>query len=173
MSGSSEALGAAGWAFYLFAAIVLGAALSTLFRARVVAAAQSLFVGWVALTGIAVLLEAHWVAVFAILAAAGAMIFLFLFVARPLPGSHEALPDSRQIGAKLLAATAVGIAAVLLLRAIPGSLPGWGALPEGFGRYGTVGRALHTDFVLPFELLALLLLGALVGAVVLVKRRVE
>ena len=47
------------------------------------------------------------------------------------------------------------------------------ALPEGYGGYREVARSLYTDFVLPFEVTSLLLLGAMVGAVVMAKRRLD
>jgi len=53
---------------------------------------------------------------------------------------------------------------------LPGSVA---VLPEGFGGYRDVGTALFTRFLLPFEATSLLLLSALVGAVVLAKRRLD
>ena len=39
--------------------------------------------------------------------------------------------------------------------------------------YESVGMSLYTDFVLPFEVSSLLLLAAIVGAVVMAKRRLD
>ena len=44
---------------------------------------------------------------------------------------------------------------------------------SGFGGYESVGTTLYTDFVLPFEVSSLLLLAAIVGAVVMAKRRLD
>ena len=59
------------------------------------------------------------------------------------------------------------------LSLIPTSLPAVQEIPEGFGGYRAVGLELFTRFVLPFEVAALLLLAAMVGAVVLAKRRLD
>ncbi len=56
---------------------------------------------------------------------------------------------------------------------MPKSLPTVQAIPADFGSYAAVGRALYGDFVLPFEVSSLLLLAAIVGAVVLAKRRLS
>ena len=68
-------------------------------------------------------------------------------------------------------------ASLLLGLPVDGSVPY--NLGEGewftryFGGYVQVGRALYRDFVLPFEITSLLLLAAIVGAVVMAKRRLS
>ena len=47
------------------------------------------------------------------------------------------------------------------------------AIPEGFGGYRQVGTALFTDYVLAFEATSLILLAAMVGAVILAKRKID
>jgi len=46
-------------------------------------------------------------------------------------------------------------------------------LPDTFGTVATVGEALFTDFVLPFEVASLLLLAAMIGAVILAKPKLD
>ncbi len=46
-------------------------------------------------------------------------------------------------------------------------------VPEGFGGYRQVGIALYTDYVLLVEMASLLLLGAIVGALILAKRKID
>jgi NADH-quinone oxidoreductase subunit J len=46
-------------------------------------------------------------------------------------------------------------------------------LPDTFGTVATVGEALFTDYVLPFEVASLLLLAAMIGAVVLAKPKLD
>jgi NADH-quinone oxidoreductase subunit J len=47
------------------------------------------------------------------------------------------------------------------------------AVPEGFGGYRQVGIALYTDYVLLVEMASLLLLAAIVGALILAKRKID
>ena len=56
---------------------------------------------------------------------------------------------------------------------LPTAMPTVQEIPADFGGYRAVGLALYTDFVLPFEISSLLLLAAIVGAVVLAKRRLS
>jgi NADH-quinone oxidoreductase subunit J len=44
---------------------------------------------------------------------------------------------------------------------------------EDFGTTEAVGKLLFSDYLLPFELTSILILGAIVGAVVLAKRRLD
>ena len=46
-------------------------------------------------------------------------------------------------------------------------------VPEGFGGYRQIGIALYTDYVLLVEMASLLLLGAIVGALILAKRKID
>lgn len=50
------------------------------------------------------------------------------------------------------------------------SVPGWRVLPRGVESFLGLGRAIFSQYLLPFEVLSVLLLAALVGAVFLAKR---
>jgi NADH-quinone oxidoreductase subunit J len=139
-----------------------------------VASAMSLVITMVALAAIYVLMEAHLVAVLQIMVYGGAIVVLFVFVVMLLNLRQDAFPPPRQRAAKALGVVFVVFALIKLLALLPAALPDTVAtLPEGFGGYRDVGTALFTRFVLPFEATSLLLLSALVGAVVLAKRRLD
>jgi len=161
--------------FYAFGALAVVSALAMVLNLRnTVAAAVSLVVTMVALGGVYLLLEAYLVAVLQILVYGGAIVVLFVFVVMLLNLRREALPPGRWRAAKVLGA---GLAAVVLVRflvALPAALPAEAAvLPEGWGGYRDVGIALYTRFLLPFEAVSMLLLAAIVGAVILAKRRLD
>ena len=159
--------------FYLFGALAVGSALAMVLNLRnTVAAAMSLVVTMVSLGGIYVLLQAHLVAVIQIMVYGGAIVVLFIFVVMLLNLRSDSFPPGRIRALKLLG-SAVGIGALVrFLGALGAHLPEARALPEGFGGYRHMGRALFTDYVLPFEMTSLLLLAAIVGAVILAKRRI-
>ncbi len=159
--------------FYAFAALAVAGALAMVLNFRnVVAGAMSLVVSMVALAGIYVLLHAHLVAVVQILVYAGAIVVLFLFVVMLLNLRSDEFPPARQRLVKLLGVAAGALALVWFFTVLSGALPESGPLPEGYGGYRRVGVALYTDYVLPFEVASLILLAAIVGAVVLAKRRI-
>ena len=161
------------WLFYAFAVIAIAGALAMVLNVRnTVAGALSLVATMIALGGIYVLLEAYLIGAFQILIYAGAIVVLFLFVVMLLNLRREEYAPARgRVGA------GIGIAAGALVLAwflsiLPESLPGMAAISEDFGGYRHVGLALFRDYVLAFEVTSLLLLGAMVGAVILAKRRI-
>ena len=160
--------------FHVLAALAIASAIGMVANVRnTVAGAMSLVVTMVALAGIYVLLEAHLVAVIQIMVYAGAIVVLFLFVVMLLNLRRDEFPPMRQRVSRWLGALVAGAALVPLLRLFAGGLPEPRELPPGFGCYAHTGRALFMDFVLPFEATSLLLLAAIVGAVVLAKRRLD
>ena len=161
------------WLFYAFAVIAIAGALAMVLNVRnTVAGALSLVATMIALGGIYVLLEAYLIGVLQILIYAGAIVVLFLFVVMLLNLRREEYGPARgRVGA------AIGVAAGALVLAwflsiLPESLPESAAISEDFGGYRHVGLALFRDYVLAFEVTSLLLLGAMVGAVILAKRRI-
>jgi NADH-quinone oxidoreductase subunit J len=160
--------------FYLFGGIAVVSAVAMVVNVRnTVAAAMSLVMTMIALGAVYVLLEAQLVAVIQIMVYAGAIVVLFLFVVMLLNLRRDEFPPVRQRVMRILAVgVGVGILAQFL-RLLPGELPEPAPAASGFGGYEVVGRALYSDFVLPFEVTSLLLLAAIVGSVVLAKRSLE
>ena len=160
--------------FYLLAALAVASAIGMVANVRnTVAAAMSLVVTMVSLAGIYVLLEAHLVAVIQIMVYAGAIVVLFLFVVMLLNLRHDVFAPGRQFLAKAGALIAAGLVLFELLRLFRGDLPPLQPPPEGFGGYRQLGIALYTDYVLLVEMASLLLLAAIVGALILAKRRID
>ena len=160
--------------FYAFAALAVASALGMVLNLRnTVAAAMSLVVTMVSLAGIYVLLEAHLVAAIQIMVYGGAIVVLFLFVVMLLNLRADEFAPGRQWLTKLAAGLVVLAAGAELIRLLSGELPEQGPLPPGFGGYRMVGIALYTDYVLLVEMASLLLLAAIVGALILAKRRID
>jgi NADH-quinone oxidoreductase subunit J len=160
--------------FYIFAALAVASALGMVLNLRnTVASAMSLVVTMVSLAGIYVLLEAHLVAAIQIMVYGGAIVVLFLFVVMLLNLRADEFAPGRQWLTKLAAGLVVLAAGAELIRLLSGELPEPGELPPGFGGYRMVGISLYTDYVLMVEMASLLLLAAIVGALILSKRRID
>lgn len=160
--------------FYGASALAVASALGMVLNVRnTVAAAMCLVVTMISLAVIFVVLEAHLVAALQIMVYAGAIVVVFLFVVMLLNLRRDTFEPPRQ---RLLKATGAAFSlgiTVAFLSLIPTSLPTVRKIPEGFGGYRAVGAELFTRFVLPFEITSLLILAAVVGAVVLAKRRLD
>jgi len=160
--------------FYAFAVLAVVSALGMVLNLRnAVAAAMSLVVTMVSLGGIFLLLEAHLVAVIQIMVYAGAIVVLFLFVVMLLNLRSDEFAPGRQWLTKGAALLLVVAAGAHLVRIVSADLPEPGPPPAGFGGYAQLGVSLFTDYVLLVEMASLLLLAAIVGAVILAKRKID
>jgi NADH-quinone oxidoreductase subunit J len=160
--------------FYVFAALAVVSALGMVLNLRnTVASAMSLVVTMVALAGIYVLLEAHLVAAIQIMVYGGAIVVLFLFVVMLLNLRADEFAPGRQWLTKSAAGLVVLGVGAQLVRLLSGDLPEPGPPPAGFGGYEQLGIALYTDYVLLVEVASLLLLAAIVGALILAKRKID
>jgi NADH-quinone oxidoreductase subunit J len=161
--------------FYGFAFLAVVSALGMVLNVRnTVASALSLVVTMIALACIYVLLGAYLVAAIQIMVYAGAIVVLFLFVIMLLNLRQDDFAPGRQWLVKL-GAGLLGVFVLLELLKLVG--PGLPAVPEtvpdGFGGYRMLGISVYTDYVLLVEIASLLLTAAIIGAIVLAKRKVD
>lgn len=157
----------------LLAAASVGAGVLVVTTKQIVHAALWLVVSLAALAGCYVVLTAELVAWVQVLVYVGAVVVLMLFavmLTRAPIGRSPDLDGNPVAAAVLASATAVTLV-VLLLKAFGDVRVDLRASPVGNGE--AVGAALFKSWVLPFELLSLLLLAALVGAVVLTRDDIE
>jgi len=117
-----------------------------------------------------VMLDSLFLAGVHVLVYVGAIMVLFLFIIMLLNLSSEALGKEYPVGMRILTAFVCTCIFALLLFVFYQS--GDKPRPEvdGFGSVEYVGTALFTKFVLPFELISLLIIVAIIGAIVLAKR---
>jgi NADH-quinone oxidoreductase subunit J len=157
--------------FYFLGFGALVSALLLVTNRRPVAAAMSLILTMLFLAGIYVLLDAHLIAALQIIVYAGAIMVLFLFVIMLLNVEEK----SGRLSNRKIALQFVGILVVgAILIAVTGLIKiGPAQLADSFGTTKAVGQMLFTDFLLPFEIASILLLAAIVGAVILAKRKIE
>jgi NADH-quinone oxidoreductase subunit J len=169
--------------FYLFGVIAIVSAVTFVTRKSPVAAAMWLIVTLFCLAAEFVMLDAQFLAAMQVLLYAGAIMVIFLFVIMLLNlGSPSEIVDARGIWGKLLAGfVGIVLIAEIGLVAMTGIPKGKYVVPVNFvhdqvvqyGAVGAVARPLFHDYMLAFELTSIVLLAALVGAVMLGRRRAQ
>ncbi|MDH4224069.1 MAG: NADH-quinone oxidoreductase subunit J [Deltaproteobacteria bacterium] len=166
--------------FYLFAVLAVLGASSVLYMRNPVYCTLSLVGAFFSLGVIYVLLNSEFIATVQVLVYAGAIMVLFLFVIMLLNVETEKRFPFRWRPPQVIGAVLAGVIFVQLVglfanpRSQTGPLADYPA--DRLAREGTVetiGQLLFTDYVLPFEVISVLLLVAIIGAVVLAKRRVK
>jgi NADH-quinone oxidoreductase subunit J len=161
--------------FYTLAAVAVAGALGVLGFKSPVHAALSLLVTFLAVAGLFVLQHAELIAAVQILVYAGGVMVLFLFVimlvnVRTLPGEPQYL---RRLApaACVLSALLAGLVGAGAWLATVGTPAGTAALTsvEGIplGNTEAVGWSLYRDYLLPFEVVSVVLLVAMIGAIVM------
>jgi NADH-quinone oxidoreductase subunit J len=166
--------------FYLFGLIAMISAVAFVTRKSPVAAAIWLVNTMFCLAALYVMLDAQFIGTMQVLVYAGAIMVVFLFVIMLLNLGHPSeLADARGLWWKLLAG-AVGLALLAQVFAVTRArLPEALTLPEGTiagqvakdGAIAPFAGVLFRDYLLAFEVTSVLLLAAVVGAVVLGKRK--
>jgi NADH-quinone oxidoreductase subunit J len=164
--------------FYLFGIVAVIAALLFVTRRSPVAAAMWLVTTMFSLAALFVMLDAQFIGAIQVLVYAGAIMVVFLFVIMLLNLGHPSdVADARGRSWKILAG-AVGVAMLAQIFAVtrahvePQIPPGY--LAQQFENHGVVGpiaAPLFNEYLLAFEVTSVLLLAAVVGAVVLGRRR--
>lgn len=162
--------------FYIFALLTLGGAVLTITRKSAVHSAIWLIVSLLGVAGLYLLQQAEFLFAVQIVLYIGGIMVLFLFVIM-LVNLDEAAKQSqfnRQGWLSLACALVVGGEILYVLAKGSGTFPlPPPALPSGSppGNTELISIALFRDYLLPFELASLLLLAAIVGSVVMAKRR--
>lgn len=153
--------------FYVFAAFTLGCGFLVVanpWSRNPVTSAMFLVLTIVGLAGLFVLLHAFFLAAVQILIYAGAVMVLFLFVIMLLDLKAEARRQLRWFTTGLGVLGVLGVA-WLMLRPVGGAVAQPLASGAGEGNTGALGRLLFAEYLLPFEVVSLILLVAMVGVV--------
>lgn len=155
-------------AFYAFSILTLLCGVIVITNRNPVTSAMFLVLTIVFMAGLFVLLRAFFLAAVQILVYAGAVMVLFLFVIMLLDLKEEVQRKIRKARA-LAGAIAVLAVVGIIVNVIWNAAPATGT-PTLVGATAPLGRLLFTNFLLPFEILSLLLLVAMLGVILLSKK---
>ena len=159
--------------FYVFAFLTLACGalvVANPFSRNPVTSAMFLVLTIISMAGLFVLLHAFFLAAVQVLVYAGAVVVLFLFVIMLLDLKEEERRKVKKIGfvIGLIAVAAIVTLLVKSLRQLPESTATTTFQNEG--GTGALGKLLFTNYLLPFEIVSILLLVAMVGVILLSKK---
>jgi NADH-quinone oxidoreductase subunit J len=164
--------------FYIFAVLVLGGGILTITRRSAVHSAISLIVSLLGVAGLYLLQKAEFLFAVQIVLYIGGIMVLFLFVIM-LVNLDQAAKE-RQFNKQWL----VGLVAAGLVGCQMGwfAIKGQGAFAiattampgasAGSGNTEQIAESLFSEYLLPFEIASILLLVAVVGSVIMAKKRI-
>jgi NADH-quinone oxidoreductase subunit J len=157
-------------AFAVLAVLAAGSAVGLVLKKNPIHGALFLVVNLASVAALYLTLGAEFLAAAQVIVYAGAIMVLFVFAIMVLiPGKEETGADPRR-PFRLAALPVGGVLLVLLVIVVGRAVVTTG--PAGApGNVEAVGRLLFTDYLFPFELTSVLLLAAMVGVLLLARRR--
>jgi NADH-quinone oxidoreductase subunit J len=157
--------------FLVVAVTAIGSALGLILKRNPIHGALFLVVNLGSIAVLYLMLGAEFLALAQVIIYAGAIMVLFVFAIMVLiPGKEETGPDPlRKV--RVLALPVGGLLLIMLIAVVGrlGARPV--ASPPAPAGVETLGRVLFTDYLLPFELTSVLLLAAMVGVLLLARRK--
>ena len=162
--------------FYVFAAVLLGAALGVVLSRNPVHGVMFLVLTFFQSAVLWLLAEAEFLAIVLVLVYVGAVMVLFLFVVMMLDINVETMQRNLTRYAPL----ALGVALLMAIEMIQliwlgrregGGTTGFAPYPEDYNNTEALGAVLYTEHVYAFEIAAVILLLAIVAAITLTMRK--
>jgi NADH-quinone oxidoreductase subunit J len=162
--------------FYVFAAILIFAALRVITTRNLVQAALWLVLCFFTAAGVWLLLQAEFLAIALVLVYVGAVMVLFLFVVMMLDvnfdrlreGFRSYIPVGMTVGVLILVEM---ILVVLGGYVGPQAVSAPAAASAEYSNTRALGLQLYTDYAYPFEIAAVVLLVAIIAAIALTHRK--
>ncbi len=159
--------------FYVFAGLAILGAVMVIVHRNPIYSALSLILTLFSLAGIYVLLMAHFIAIVHLAVYAGAIMVLFLFVIMLL---NVRIEEKAPGAFRYMVFIAVPMVAILFYELARIAFVGFHRAPvknTDVGSVESIGNALFSQYVLPFEITSIILIVAMAGAVYLAKRRLD
>jgi len=157
-------------AFFIFALLIIGGAIFMISFTKVVHMVVSLAFTFLSLGGMYVLLEAEFVAFVQILIYAGAVSILMIFGIMLTKHEEDPQPEPWTLQETLAAIGCAALFGILFFAIQNAELPTNAPFHAGEDNTRLIGELVFTQYVLPFELVSLLLTVAFIGAIVLARR---
>jgi NADH-quinone oxidoreductase subunit J len=156
--------------FFLLSVSCVGSVLGMIISRNQAYGALYLVLAFSCLGGLFGMLGASFAAVIQILIYAGAIMVLFIFVIMMINLREGIAPEKKKWTIGASGFIAVILLAEIILASKSGPASGIAGTAQGTGP-ADLGRILLTDYLYPFEITSILIIAALVGAIVLAKKK--
>ncbi len=156
--------------FFLLAITSVAAVIAMIISKNQAYNALFLVLAFACTGGLFALLDAPFIAAIQIIIYAGAIMVLFIFVIM-MVNVREKMPPEKKRWTIYLSFPIAIVLVIELFLSIKGTIS---SLEVGSGQIGSpsqLGRVLFTEYLYPFEITSILIIAALVGAIVLVKKK--
>jgi NADH-quinone oxidoreductase subunit J len=159
-------------AFFVFATLAVLGAAGTAFSKNLVYSAFALLASLFGVAAIFAWLSADYLAIIQLIVYVGGILVLFLFAVMLTHKISEVKDSNPSVGMIPAATIAAGLLGLLGYVAVKSP---WKTIADPLYRETTapIGDALLTTYLLPFEVLSILILGALVGAVMMARKEIK
>lgn len=160
--------------FALFALVALAGAVLVVFARRVVYSALALVVCFLAVAGLFILQGAEFLGAVQVLLYAGSVVVMFVFVVMMM--NLRGREEDEWTTPRAFAGACLGLIVFVQLLVVLVRARGWLAVPSralapGEGHIQVLGKVLFREYLLPFEVLSVILLAALFGLLVIGRRK--
>lgn len=158
--------------FYFLSALAVGSAVLVVLSKSPVYSVLWLIVTFFAISGHYIMMNAQFLGIVNLIVYAGAIMVLFLFVIMLMNLNSDSEPQKNK-WLKLAGVVAGGCLLLVIVAALKNAEVKGQMTQMGKGDIGLIenlGKALFTEYVVPFEISSILFLSAMVGTVVLGKR---
>jgi NADH-quinone oxidoreductase subunit J len=159
-------------AFFVLSLLAVSSALVVITHRNEIICALALAFNLVSIAGFYFLLGAQFIGFLQIIVYAGAIMVLILFVVMLLNVGREDYAPAKTRVQRWAAPVLTVVFALVLMGALRKTeLHGFEAEAAGFGTVAALGKELFGKLYFPFEVISLLLVAAMIGSVMLAKRR--
>ncbi|MBS1552827.1 MAG: NADH-quinone oxidoreductase subunit J [Bacteroidetes bacterium] len=163
--------------FFFLAVLSVGSAIMMITRRSPISSAIFLILNFFTVSGLYLLLKAQFIAIIQVLVYMGAIMVLFLFVIMLLnlhdEGKLKETYSYRKLTAVLLCIFLFCLLSFTVYFGFEGKFKVMSEKALTMGTAESLGMELFSNYSFPFELASFLLLAAIVGAVVLAKKKFE
>ncbi|QHW32556.1 NADH-quinone oxidoreductase subunit J [Paenibacillus rhizovicinus] len=161
-------------AFFVFSVMIISGAVLMVSFTKVVHMVVSLAAVFIGVAGMFILLNAEFLAFVQVLIYAGAVSILMIFGIMMTKHQEAETEQPRTMQETLTAIGALALFGILFYAIRQSDFPEPQAVPDGTAdNTMAIGQALFTSYVVPFELVSVLLTVAFIGAIVLAKKEAD